>query len=169
MKKIILLGTILLLAVGFTTAQKTTTTQRTTAGTTGKQIKQVEVSARTVKSQPRGKRYTMDLTKAGTIYKLATDADRSQMMVHTSKGDMTVAELVQKSGKTITGPLSVGMTSDIRAQRFGTRIGGGRLSYDCGDLACSCSGEDDCIDLFNTTKCGPIAVCYPDGCVCIRI
>ncbi len=158
------------MAVGFTTAQKTstTTTRRTTADSARKPIKQVEVSARTVKSQPRGKHYMMDLTKAGTIYNLAADADTSQVQVRTAKGNMTVAELVQKSGKTITGPLRVGMTSDIRAQKFGTRVGAGRLNYDCGDLACACTGDEDCNDLFLSDKCGPIAVCYPDGCICLR-
>lgn len=170
MKKIILLGTILLMAVGFTTAQKTTTTttQRTTADTARKPIKQVEVSSRTVKGQPAGRKYMVDLTKSGTVYNLAKDVDPTQVQVKTAKGNMTVAELLRKSGKTITGPLSVGITSDVRTQRFGSRVGGNRL-VDCGDLACVCTGDDDCNDLFTSGKCGPIAVCYPDGCVCIRI
>jgi hypothetical protein len=170
MRRIILTATVLLMAIGLTTAQKTGSTVPKTRPEVEKvkPIKQVEVSSLTVKGQPRGKHYTMDLTKSGAIYNLAADVDTSQVQVRTSKGTMTVAELLRKSGKTITGPLHLGMTSDVRAQRFGTRLGGGRLNYDCSDLACSCTGDDDCNDLFTSTKCGPIAVCYPDGCICIR-
>src|SRR3954468_899507 len=126
MKKLILIGTVLLIAVGLTTAQKTgsTTAQKTRPEAEKvKPIKQVEVSSRLVKGQSQGKHYTMDLTKSGAIYNLAADVDTSQVQVKTAKGNMTVAELLQKSGKTITGPLHIGMTSDVRAQRFGTRIG----------------------------------------------
>jgi len=82
---------------------------------------------------------------------------------------MTVADLIKKSGKNITGKVRVGMTSDIRTQKLGLarRVGGGgRLNFSCGDLACVCSGDDDCNDLFTSTNCGPIAVCYEDGCFC---
>ena len=156
MKKIILAGTVLSLAFSFSTAQK-------------KPIKQVQVTAQTVARQPTKKPYVLDLTRKGTIYSLAAGVDYNRVVVRTSKGDLTVAELIKKSGKNISGNLRVAMTSDMRTQKLNlTRVGGGRLNYDCGDLACVCTGDDDCNDLFTSDKCGPIAVCYPDGCICIR-
>ena len=167
MKKITTLVMLLLLAFGLTTAQKRPVTQKKPT------FKQVQVTTQTLARQPAGKAYAINLTRKGTLYTLASGVDYSRIQVNTSKGAMTIAELLSKSGKNVSGVVTVGLTSDIRAQRFsGTRIGrgvGGGLNFDCSALACSCSGEDDCIDLFNTSNCGPIAVCYPDGCVCIRI
>lgn len=72
------------------------------------------------------------------------------------KGDMTMTELVKKSGKTVSGRAILGMTSDIRAMKIGlNRPGGGGLNYDCGDLACICFGDDDCANLFFSSNCGP--------------
>lgn len=137
-------------------------------------MKQVSVSSKVLASQAAGKPYSLNLTRTGTVYNLDANLDYNRIQVHTAKGNMTMAELVKKSGKEVKGKAVIGMTSDIRAMRIAlTRVGGGGrgLGYDCGDLACICSGEDDCIDLFDTTKCGPIAVCYPDSgiCICIRI
>jgi len=162
MKKIILAVTLLSLTLVFATAQRRQTIKP--------EIKQEQVTVQTMARQPASKAYVLDLTRKGTIYNIASDVDYNRVRVRTSKGDMTIAELLKKSGKNISGKLRVGMTSDIRIQKLGlARAGGGALNYSCGDLACSCSGDDDCNDLFSTDKCGPIAVCYPDGCVCIRI
>jgi hypothetical protein len=164
MKKMILAVALLSLTFGSISSQKKTTPQRKPA------IKQVQVTTRAVAS----KGYAVDLTRGGTMYNLASGVDYNRVQVHTSKGDMTVAELIKKSGKNISGPLRVGLTSDVRTMKLGlTRrpggIGGrGGLNYDCGDLACACTGDDDCNDLFTSDKCGPIAICYPDGCICIR-
>jgi len=163
MKRILAALALLVMAIGFTTGQK-------------KPITQVQVTSQMVTRQQGTKAYTLDLTKSGTIYTVAKGVDYSKVSVHTEKGDMTVADLIKKSGKKITGKLRVGMTSDIRTQRLGLvrRVGGGvggggRLNYSCGDLACYCSGDDDCNDLFTSTNCGPIAVCYEDGCFCLRL
>ena len=167
MKKITLAVTILLVAFGSTTAQRKPITQRKPV------FKQVQVTSQTLSRQPGGKAYAINLTRKGTIYTLASGVDYSRVLVRTPKGDMTVADLIQKSGKNVSGVVRIGMTSDIRAQRFGAsrmgRPGGGGLNFSCGDLVCACSGEDDCIDMFDTNRCGPIAICYPDGCICIRI
>jgi hypothetical protein len=173
MKKITLALALVLLACGSILAQKTATGQRAPTAQRKPAIKQVEVSVETVSRQPVNKAYSIDLTRKGTIYNLASGVDYGRVRVRTTKGVMTVAELIQKSGKTITGPVRVGMTNDIRAQRLvgASRpgLGGGGLRYDCGDLACGCTGDDDCNDMFESGKCGLIAVCYPDGCICIRI
>jgi hypothetical protein len=131
-------------------------------------IKEVQVTADAVSRQ----RTVLNLTTKGTIYSLPAGIDYSRVVVRTSKGETTVAELIKKSGKQISGKLRVAMTDDIRAQKVGIRRGSGRtggLNYDCSALACACTGDDDCNDLFTTSKCGPIAICYPDGCICIRI
>jgi len=159
MKRILAALALLVIAIGFTSGQK-------------KPITQVQVTSQMVKRQPGTKAYTLNLTKSGTIYTVANGVDYSKVSVHTEKGDMTVADLIKKSGKNITGKVRVGMTSDIRTQKLGLarRVGGGgRLNFSCGDLACVCSGDDDCNDLFTSTNCGPIAVCYEDGCFCLRL
>src|SRR5262249_37535085 len=159
MKRILAALALLILAIGFTTGQK-------------KPITQVQVTSQMVTRQPATKAYTLDLTKSGTIYTVAKGVDFSKVSVHTEKGDMTVANLIKKSGKNVTGKLRVGMTSDIRTQRLGLARragGGGALNYSCGDLACVCTGDEDCNNLFSSTECGPIAVCYEDGCFCLRL
>ena len=177
MKKITLALALLLLACGSTLAQKTTTGQRAPAAQRKPAIKQVSVSAQTVSRQPVNKAYAIDLTRKGTVYTLASGVDYSRVRVRTAKGEMTLAELIQKSGKTVTGALRIGLTSDIRAQRFavgGRRPTGGALGLvECGDLACRCTGHQDCIDMFDSGKCGIIAGCDTsdgeDACWCIRL
>lgn len=158
MKKTILTVTLLTLVFSFALAQKT------------KPIRQVQVTTQTIAGQPTGKLYTIDLTRSGATYNLAAGIDYNRITVHTTKGEMTMAKLLEKTGKNLRGKLRVGLTSDIRTLQLGlSRVSAGGRSYSCEGLVCHCSGEDDCIALFDTTKCGPIAVCYPDGCVCIRL
>jgi hypothetical protein len=128
------------------------------------------VKTQEVARQSGTKVSTLDLSQKGTIYAIPKDSDFGRIRVHTEKGDFTVAELIQKSGHNVNGKLRVGLTSDIRTQKLALRhVAGGRLNFDCGDLACYCRGDEDCNDLFSGTKCGPIAICTEDGCVCIRI
>lgn len=117
------------------------------------------------------KGYTVDLTRRGKVYTVASEVDRNKVRLHTSKGDLTVAEVLSRAGKRISGPVRVGTTADMRAQfrGRGVGVGGGRRNFTCGDLACVCSGDDDCNDMFTNGGCGPIAVCYPDGCVCVKL
>lgn len=167
MKTLVLIPTLLSLAFIGTTAQRPEADAQRKPSR-----KHVEVTAATVAKQPGGKPYAIDLTRRGTIYTLAEGTDYARVRVRTSKGYMTVADLLQKAGKKVSGKLQIAQTSDLRAERVrsggGTRRGGRGL-IDCGDLACFCSGEDDCIELLGSDKCGPIAVCYPDGCICIRL
>ena len=175
MKKITLALALLLLAFGSMSAQKTATGQRAPTAQRKPAIKQVQVSAQTVSRQPANKAYAIDLTRKGTVYTLAPGVNYSRVRVRTAKGEMTMAELIQKSGKTVTGAVRIGAMSDIRGQKLGLkRPGGGAVfrfdqARDCGALVCACSGEDDCIEMFDAGVCGDIAVCYPDGCICLRI
>lgn len=158
MKKFLLTLTLASLAFGSVVAQKKPS------------LKQVNVSAQTINSQSAGKPYTLNLTRAGTIYNLAAGVDYNRINMHTARGDMTLAELVRKSGETLSGRLIVGMTSDLRAMKIG-RKQSGRLNYKCDELTCVCYGDADCDNLFSSSNCGPHAVCsVPKGvCACLRI
>ena len=159
MKKVTIAITFLVIAFSLSLAQRTAPTARTKV-----------VSAKTVSGLPAGKKYEVDLTRKGTIYNLAADVDYSRVRVRTAKGEMSMADLLKKTGKTMTGKVRVGMTSDIRSQKLGlARLGGGRLNFNCEGLLCSCSGDDDCNDMFTTGGCGDIAVCDERGCWCLRI
>jgi len=132
--------------------------------------KQVDVTARTIASEPRGP-YVLPLTRPGTVYNLAADVDYSRIQVHTAKGDLTMAEVIKKSGRKLKGKSIIGLTSDIRAMKVAIHRGGGGLNYDCNALACVCKGDDDCNNLFSSGKCGPLAVCNADTgeCFCLTL
>jgi len=162
MKKIGLALTLLSLAFSFVIAQKETPKKV--------QVKEVGVTARTVASRPAGKAYSLDLTKKGTIYGLAADVDYSRVQIHTAKGDTTMADLLKKTGRAVSGKLRVGLTSDIKAQKLSlTRVSGGTLNFNCEGILCSCSGDDDCNDMFTRGGCGDIAACDERGCWCFRL
>lgn|GEM_PF-4002621 len=133
-------------------------------------IREQQVTKRTVASQGAGKAFTLNLSRRGTIYAVAANVDRSQLRVRTAKGELTLADMIQRSGKNISGALRVGTTSDMRAERSTRQTASGRggLNFDCGALACVCTGDPDCNDMFESGKCGAIAVCYPDGCICLN-
>jgi hypothetical protein len=163
MKKVALALTLVSLAVSFVIAQKTESVKKTP-------IKEVGVTARTVAARPASKAYVLDLTRKGTIYNLAADVDYSRVRLHTSKGDMTMAELLKKTGRTVSGKLRFGASSDIRALKFSVaRIGGGTLNYNCAGFLCTCTGDEDCNDLFTKEACGDLAGCDDRGCWCLRL
>jgi hypothetical protein len=44
------------------------------------------------------------------------------------------------------------------------------INYECKGIHCSCSGDDDCNEMFLKAGCGDIAVCYEDGtCECLLV
>jgi hypothetical protein len=51
--------------------------------------------------------------------------------------------------------------------------GGGTLGYTCSGLLCTCTGDDDCNDMFSDGLCGPISSCDESGpepvCRCLKI
>jgi hypothetical protein len=162
MKKIGLALTLLSLAFSFGIAQKVAPKKIP--------IKQVPVTAQTVATRPAGKSYLLDLTRKGTIYNFAADVDYSRVQVRTSKSEMTMADLLKKTGKTVTGKLRVGLTSDIRTQKLGlARISSGTLNYNCEGILCTCTGDEDCNNMFTKEACGDIAACDARGCWCFRI
>jgi hypothetical protein len=153
MKKLMLALFLISLAFSFSTAQK--------------KLKQVQVTSKTIAGQPAGKAYSLDLTRAGTLYTIPAGVDYSRIQVRTSKGEMTMADLLKKSGR--SGKVRVGLTSDVRTQKLGLSRSAGTLNFNCEGLLCTCTGDADCNDMFTTAGCGDIAVCDERGCACLRI
>ncbi len=74
-----------------------------------------------------------------------------------------------------------GVVPSRAIQRMSSRLGGGglkvrgfpgALNFSCDWGACECTGDDDCLNMFNSGVCGGVAVC--DGssgevkCECLR-
>lgn len=65
------------------------------------------------------------------------------------------------------------VSSDSCVSQIATRPGTG-LGFTCSGLRCTCSGDDDCNDMFSTGLCGDVAQCYEDSnggvrCECLRL
>jgi hypothetical protein len=107
------------------------------------------------------KNYTIDLTASGKIYGLPSDVDMAKVRLHTLKGNITVAQALKNAGKTVSGPIRVGTTSDFAAQfaARGIRPGHRGENWSCSELVCVCQGDEDCDQLFTWGPCGSIAVC----------
>lgn len=170
MKKIILTVTLVTLTFSFTTAQKTAP------------IKQLEVTPKTIASQAAGKPLLIDLTRTGTVYKVAGDIDYSRVRVRLSTGEMAMSDLARKLGMTGSKFL-LGTFSDLSALDFGLRPGGGTFQppdggtsparWSCHDLVCTCTGKPDCrkmgiadVCLTGTVGCAKIPG-KPAGCACL--
>ena len=171
MKKIIATATLLLLGLSLTAAQKTGTRAP---------VKRV-VSSRAIKGQPAGKPYVLDLSRKGTIYTLDADVDYSRVRVRTSKGDMTIQDVLTKSGA--HGKLLVGTPSDMVAGGLKTlnmtsralSRGSGNRFIGCDGAICICTGDDDCNKMLSPGgDCpeGSYVYCWGSGasaaCVCVR-
>lgn len=161
MKKIILAVTLLTLAFSFTTAQKTVP------------IKQVQVTAQTIASQPAGKPYVIDLTRNGTIYVVAAGINYSQLRVRTPTGELAGSDLVRRLGST-GSKLLLGTGSDIvqklKRDTGGTSQppgGGTSQIYDCSHAqVCTCIGFSDCLALYLDKLCKPDDVWLCDKTIC---
>ena len=70
-------------------------------------IKEVQVTPQAVAKQ----RTVIDLTRGGTMYTLPSGVDYTRVVVRTANGEATLAELITKSGKKITGNLQAGHDS----------------------------------------------------------
>lgn len=132
--------------------------------------KEQRVTSRIVAAQSRDKLYVLDAARSGVIYALDRDVDLKQVQIRTPAGVVSVAQILRRVGRTGSMPMRVGTTSDMRAfLRARPRLGTGRgLSYTCENQICACTGDADCDDMFTSSTCGPIAVCFPDGCVCLK-
>jgi hypothetical protein len=166
MKKIILTVTLVTLAFSFTTAQKTAP------------IKRVEVTAKTIASQPAGKDLVLDLTRSGkVVYNVAADINYSRVRIHTLGGDMPLSDMVRRLG--LTGSKFVlGTLIDMSTGEFAPPDGGtfqppdgGTSPVYCFGGYCMCVGPRDCRDMQKAGLCkGKTTVCgggKPWGCSCL--
>lgn len=72
---------------------------------------------------------------------------------------------------------SQNMYSNTPAQLSRSRAGRGSAltpaqeEFACSSASCTCSGLSDCIDMFDTNVCGPLAMCDSTSglaCTCLR-
>jgi hypothetical protein len=176
MKKLILTMTLLTLAVGFTTAQKKPVQKETP-------IKQVQVTARTVETQPAGKAYVLDLNskEKRTLYTIAAGTDYSRIQFRSSTGEMTVKDVVSRSGA--SGRLLVGtprdmLSSGLKTLRMSSSAqsrGSGNKFIGCDGSICICTGDGDCNKMLSPGgDCpeGSYVFCWGSGetaaCICVR-
>lgn len=54
-------------------------------------------------------------------------------------------------------PSSVEITLDTKSKAQAVRTT--RFAYNCDDRYCTCTGDDDCNDMFEDGVCGPKAIC----------
>lgn len=131
-------------------------------------IKKVDVSARSVTRLGPRKSFSIDATKKDTVYNIAAGADANRIRVRTSKGYMTLAEILRKAGRTATtGAIRIGYTPAINTHVHGT-LGTTNL-VECSGLLCTCTGDVDCNDMFLNHGCGDIAGCDERGCWCLKL
>lgn len=62
-----------------------------------------------------------------------------------------------------------GLRPNIRTSPFGQFTIGGSAGFACSGIACTCSGDVDCNDMYTTGVCGDIGVCDENGCWCLRV
>ena len=177
MKKLILTLTLLTLAFGFTTAQKKPVGQKEAP------IKQVQVTAQTVATQPAGKAYTLDLNskEKRTLYTIAAGTDYSRIQFRTSSGEMSVKDVITKSGA--SGRLLVGTPRDmlstglksLRMSSSAQSRGSGNRFIGCDGSFCICTGDSDCNKMLSPGgDCpeGSYVFCWGSGesaaCICVR-
>lgn len=175
MKKIntaIALMVLTILSLGVTAGQKTTTREP---------IKRTAVTSKDITRQPAGKVYVLDLSRKGTIYTLDADLDYSRLRVRTSKGEMTVQDVITKSGahgKLLVGTPGDMVTNGLKTLNMTSRAtsrGSGNRFIGCDGAICICTGDDDCNRMLSPGgDCpeGSYVYCWGSGasaaCVCVR-
>ena len=141
-------------------------------------VKQVEVTARMIASQPAKTDYVLDVTGGDKIYHLAADVDYNRIRLRSAQSSVNLGDLIKKSGEDLHGKaIDAGsLSAAVRAgwnlkknikrrtpaANASSRSGGGP-NFTCGDFVCVCHGDDDCNYLFTTNSCGPFAVCFTSG------
>lgn len=131
-------------------------------------VKKVDINSRSFARVRAGKSVSIDATKQDTVYAIAAGVSYSRVMVRTSKGNMTLAEILRKAGRTATrGAIQIGYTPAINTHVHGT-LGTTNL-VNCEGLLCTCTGDEDCNDMFLNHGCGDIAGCDERGCWCLKL
>jgi hypothetical protein len=140
----------------------------------------VDVTSRTVATQPAGTPYTIDLTQGGKVYRVSPDV-ASRVQVVTSTGKMSLSNLASRL-RLSGGEVLLGSYADLSAINFGFTLGGGTVlgdattSVKCDGTVCSCSSKNgqgrDCSDMGKANVCVGGAnrnwwACDKSGCACL--
>jgi len=166
MKKIFFGLTIALMAVGLVIGQKEPV------------VKEVEVTAKMITSQPAKTDYVLDVTGGDKIYHVAAGVDYNRIRLRSGQSSVNLGDLINTSGEDLHGEdfaagslgaavkagwnLKKNVKKRTPAANAGLRSGGGP-NFTCGVSVCVCHGDDDCNHLFTTDSCGPYAVCFTSG------
>lgn len=122
----------------------------------------------------------IDLTQP-VVYEIVLPASaRERVVVHTAKEDRSLSEHLKTAGvspsidtKVIRLSGDPKMLTSNAAPNPSEKLmagggGGGGLSFACSPFSCSCTGDTDCNDMFESGVCGGDAICIDDGCYCWR-
>jgi hypothetical protein len=128
------------------------------SATPQKEIRRVQITAQTIKGQPAGQPYVLDLSRSGTIYELSGGIDLSSLRVRTSQGEAPFSELIRNASG--SGRSFLGRSGDMRteilepgARKIGPSGGNTAGFVNCGagkKADCHCAGWRDCIGLAVT-------------------
>lgn len=146
-------------------------------------VRRIQVNAESIAQLASGKKYVVDLTQTGVIYEFDSKTrsiDFTRVTIRTATGEVTMSSWLEKtfSKNKVAGwnsqHLSIGATDALRSVRGlptknltpPTKT----MAFQCGSSLCSCTGDEDCNDMFSTNVCGPYAACDLDSgrCVCFR-
>lgn len=124
------------------------------------------VSASSIAALPPGQTFEVDLTRGGTVYQFAGDADFSRVTLRTATGAMSFGDLLKESSTSVRGGVVVGTTDDMRDHLPPST--GGATNFDCG-VFCKCNDTVDCLDMIVQGKCGGEIWCSSDtpSCFCV--
>jgi hypothetical protein len=124
------------------------------------------VSASTIAALPPGQTFDVDLTRGGTVYQFAGDADFGRVSLRTATGARSFGELLKESNTSVRGGVVLGTPDDMR-DHFPPATGT-TTNFDCG-VFCKCNDTVDCLDMIVQGKCGGEIWCSSDtpSCFCV--
>jgi hypothetical protein len=131
-------------------------------------VRKVAVTAGDVARLPAGKRLVVNLNRREVIYEFdgrMPSLDLARIAVETAGGEMGL-EAWLKRGVPATagrywksGRFRIGHTEAFQELHTVGPRRSGPLPYKCSGSTCACDGYDDCVNMFNSGKCGPSSSC----------
>jgi hypothetical protein len=172
-------------ALGVSMALSNATGTQTGRDRSSPKVKEVKVTAQTLAKLPADGKYVVDLTRKGTIYEFDPTAGRidfQQVVVRTAAGEEAIEPRMKKalSNKELNewylGGFRIGTTSDFRTEGgvkpSTTNPSSTRKAFTCDPNACTCRGQADCDDLWDSGLCDWIPCTRRGGgpirCICFR-
>jgi hypothetical protein len=152
MKRMSIVFTLVSVALAFAYSRTSQAGMPQTGG-----VKKAQVTAQTIASQPAGKPYVLDFTRAGTVYEIASGLDYSRVRVRTATGEQSLSELARKFRA--SGKFLLGSAKDLSAIDFGFPNEsvfdppGVVAEAKCEGALCTCTGKKDCKDMAKANWC----------------